>query len=711
MGTAQGRPCPEKSTWLGTARGGGGLPRECMGVMLSEEERVWEEIEMGLASAAAEVVEELDASGGETCDPDKSWIKFHVVDDASGKPVSGATILVRLADGSTLDSSSDSNGFIDIENIDPGCCEIYCDLDGSRLADCCAFMAMGESPSAGAGESKGSFGSCILKLKEYKVKTGDTLASIAQAHGLSASDLSKFNWGTSAPEEVKKKMEEVVGCTKKDASGNYKFDDSDKPGIVYVPQQWLQSELATEATHTIRVRSAPKLPTGAKIKSVEFLNGDDATELTAHAEQFVNLPRDAKWVDGTHVKNVDRLGQKPRIKVTFNKPGKHTFKVKYVPDPGNVAYSAAEKGRNANFKFEEAEKTFTTDDNGAKIIAGDLFVAASGKAKYQVKATDDVGNEALSHQVHTQRLVYYVELKMNGTVAANSLGVFTSEFAKHNVKMVSAGSAAMDRIPNIGTDTSTFETKARTAYNTSGASAKAPYVVAVAYTDHLAVKDSAQEVKKSGVTVGPGKSDVEIPIVNSAGKAKYLWKNIVPGEGWFVSASFLKNGGTPGTDDVAIPEAKCTAIPAGQDDCKKVKVKVDGLAAATGTITLKVNWVNRMRGGISIGGGNMICVCTRAWWANESTADQNQVMVHEMGHKIGMVPGGTGKGPDKTPNQYTGKGHVGSHCHTGLPVQASYSEASGTCVMFGSTNNKSAFCADCVTAVKKEDLSSGWSAF
>jgi type VI secretion system secreted protein VgrG len=130
----------------------------------------------------------------------------------------------------------------------------------------------------------------------------------------------------------------------------------------------------------------------------------------------------------------------------------------------------------------------------------------------------------------------------------------------------------------------------------------------------------------------------------------------------------------------------------------------------TGTLTVKVYTVNSMCGGLSFNRGNLICVCTRAWWRAISESDQNQVMIHEMGHKIGMVPKGTTL--DRTANQYTGKGHVGSHCHTGLAVLASYDNVPGSrCVMFGMTNGVMAFCAACAKAVKKMDLSAGWAKF
>ena len=86
-------------------------------------------------------------------------------------------------------------------------------------------------------------------------------------------------------------------------------------------------------------------------------------------------------------------------------------------------------------------------------------------------------------------------------------------------------------------------------------------------------------------------------------------------------------------------------------------------------------------------------------------------MVHELGHKFGMVTDGTGKKPDKPAKYYTGKGHMGPHCHKGLPVKASYSSDAGACVMFGATNAPKAFCNHCTPAIRKMDLSTGWSAF
>ena len=117
-----------------------------------------------------------------------------------------------------------------------------------------------------------------------------------------------------------------------------------------------------------------------------------------------------------------------------------------------------------------------------------------------------------------------------------------------------------------------------------------------------------------------------------------------------------------------------------------------------------------MRGGLSFNGTNLVCICTKSWWRAKNGAKQNQTMIHEIGHQFNMVAQGTGSGPDKVATQYTGKGHVGSHCYNGCGVQANYSShtASSTCVMFGAGNGKNAFCANCAIAMKKQDISGGF---
>jgi hypothetical protein len=343
-----------------------------------------------------------------------------------------------------------------------------------------------------------------------------------------------------------------------------------------------------------------------------------------------------------------------------------------------------------------------------------------------LEAEDTKGNKVQSGNLEIHRLIYCLEIKMRTLASiATSLGTLTGEYANHNITIRELGSVEIDHMPNIGSDadTNTLKSWARSAYAASTAPAKEPYVIAIAYTDHLAVKNGNKQLSKTGVPVGPGQPVVRIPVRGTGLRAgdgmadRALWKDIVPGEDWFVSANFLRSGGTPGTDDVAIPKAKCTPVSgswAGNPQyCDKVDIDVTGLPAGNGTLTITVNWVDRMRAGLA-SSGNLVIICTRGWWQNESTSGQNEVMIHEIGHMIGMVADGSGSLPDRTATQYTARGHVGSHCHSGLALRDSFSSGSNAgsnCVMFGSTNGVGAFCANCAPAVRKIDICTGWSRF
>ncbi|MGH9901238.1 MAG: LysM peptidoglycan-binding domain-containing protein [Pyrinomonadaceae bacterium] len=86
-------------------------------------------------------------------------------------------------------------------------------------------------------------------------RAGDTLGSIAKYYGMNWRDLANFNWATTDPEEINEHLRAELGSTKKTADGrNYILDDSDSPGIIYIPKKWSRGGFATEQTHTIRVK-------------------------------------------------------------------------------------------------------------------------------------------------------------------------------------------------------------------------------------------------------------------------------------------------------------------------------------------------------------------------------------------------------------------------------------------------------------------------
>ncbi|HIJ70409.1 MAG TPA: hypothetical protein HPP87_03495 [Planctomycetes bacterium] len=449
------------------------------------------------------------------------------------------------------------------------------------------------------------------------------------------------------------------------------------------------------------------------IVSVKVLDGGE-TEATGAVQQYVNLPEENKWVsDG--IENIDRLTNLIRAKVRFTREGAERFRIRIIPGDSNATYSDDEKGRNNDYDYRpQREQTVTTEADGTKVLEDQFSLAVAGGNSYTLEAEDDHGNTVQSDEIQVRRRVFLQEIKMEGAPCASSLSTFTGEFTNHHLQIIQLPSVQMARIENLGADSTPFENAARNAYRSSQGKNKEPYCVAIGYTDHEAVKDANVTLNYNNMRVGPGQGPLSLGIVNAAGNHGYLWNNIVTGEGWFVSASFLENGAAESAR-VNILEGKCTSVQASgfpADMCDSVRVVVSDLTTTVkqGTVRLVVNVVNRMRGGLSFTDSNLICVCTRAWWSTVSEADQNQTMIHEMGHKIGMVPNNDDL--DRLPNQYDDSGHVGSHCHAGVSAMANYSGATGsTCVIFGACNGRTAFCTDCAGAVKKQDVSSGWSAF
>jgi hypothetical protein len=98
----------------------------------------------------------------------------------------------------------------------------------------------------------------IVEITPHKVRTGETLDGLAKANKLSWQMLAKFNWGTAEPDKINKHLRMDVGCTKKTKDRkNYQFDDSDDPGIVYIPKPFRSRNLSTKKIHTIRVQILP----------------------------------------------------------------------------------------------------------------------------------------------------------------------------------------------------------------------------------------------------------------------------------------------------------------------------------------------------------------------------------------------------------------------------------------------------------------------
>jgi hypothetical protein len=63
--------------------------------------------------------------------PEKTWIKFMVVDHATDQPISGVTLHIKLPSGETKEFTTTTAGLIYISNLDPGSCDVAAMIDAA----------------------------------------------------------------------------------------------------------------------------------------------------------------------------------------------------------------------------------------------------------------------------------------------------------------------------------------------------------------------------------------------------------------------------------------------------------------------------------------------------------------------------------------------------------------------------------------------------
>lgn len=194
-----------------------------------------------------------------------SWITIRVVEDKTGDPIPNVTLKVRLPDGKIDERRTRADGAVAIFEIDPGTCDVegVFDPDAIRLDDSLDYVGMGETPIEPVKDGEAPPPRLprkrqwtLAEIEEHKVKTGETIDSLAQQNNLTWQQLAMFNWDTNVPKEINEHLRDKVGCTHKTADGNnYMFNDADDPGIIFIPKKWEQKGLATEMVHTVRVRT------------------------------------------------------------------------------------------------------------------------------------------------------------------------------------------------------------------------------------------------------------------------------------------------------------------------------------------------------------------------------------------------------------------------------------------------------------------------
>ncbi|MCY1078274.1 LysM peptidoglycan-binding domain-containing protein [Archangium lansingense] len=193
---------------------------------------------------------------------EKLRLMVQIVDDVTEDPITDLELSIKLPDGSKQKVTTDDEGRISLSDVPKGRVDITSAIDGATLAETLAFAKAGILKSLDSGKKRrrrmAPSGKFLARISEHKVSDGETLESIAETYSLTVDQLTKFNWGTTDPEEIQRHLFIDVGCTTKDDTGKFVLSRHDDPGVIYIARPLEMNWVALEDRHIWRVKKVPE---------------------------------------------------------------------------------------------------------------------------------------------------------------------------------------------------------------------------------------------------------------------------------------------------------------------------------------------------------------------------------------------------------------------------------------------------------------------
>jgi len=494
--------------------------------------------------------------------------------------------------------------------------------------------------------------------------------------------------------------------------------------------------------------------------------------------QYVNLPQDAKIAEaaGKDIKRLDFV----RIKVTFQKSNMSGFRLvcKCLGGEKFENYEEDEKDRNINFKVRGLPRVLTNDGKTEVKFNYDLCLNAAGGNEYELEATHKGKTIKTSAKIESRRMLFYQTFVMvepnKGPVPSVSTSKMETEFKgngdnKYYIEMKKMADKSEVGFVKCKHDRNTTEV-IKTIAKEYELEDLYPYAFGIAFVNYIATpKDHIVNRDVSGLVAGLSPTSRNMIVELD----KYLWYLLDDDDDW-VDMWFkdLKLEFTPAANPEGGPVTptvltinKRNVSPEGPKlrtygGHKKLKIKFSEHRIRTSILNKNGTWklkgtivtVKGYAAGSAFRGINLLLIATKAWWRDSDLSGVPNTIIHEVGHKVGMVAHGDTAIGDKiidkalSPNSKTSaqgwaefnselsrkmklpnshdklygdnrgvndKGHKGPHCEEGGPSYNAVSEewsGSPGCVMFGATsigNNKApgSFCGKCAKQVRKLDLS------
>lgn len=450
------------------------------------------------------------------------------------------------------------------------------------------------------------------------------------------------------------------------------------------------------------------------------------------SEQWVNLTKDDLFkTDG-----IDSKASMGALRVKFKTKAADlsAFKVKVSIKGDYATYSDAEKGRNSNFGFGSYFTAPAVNDGKSEgTTTQPITLAAAGGNEYEISAMYK-GKEVVGKlTVETRRRLYFQVMAMRGVTAPdllNLIDTFWGEADKLYIDLQQVGGTAT--VANIGCmedpKDDPFIDSCKPAYTLRKYK---PYAFAVCFIEHYSDFATHSLRRKFNRTLPRKLSNASFDGLTFTLKLPdgvFLWKDLDKQDDankrWALNGPRVTVIDAAGVDlldvsaGVESTEAYRDGVAAGAHGGKynavRIKMKPDAVSRnyfSDKALTFRVRWnvgiADGFTNGVSYNTTNLVAVATRVEWEDRPVDRMSQTIVHEVGHKIGMVPKGGAGELDAHAQQYTQRTHQGSHCAQGANWDGTRWSGSPICVMFGSSwdSRKGQFCPICSPLVRKLDLS------
>jgi len=472
-------------------------------------------------------------------------------------------------------------------------------------------------------------------------------------------------------------------------------------------------------------------------------------------EQWINLPREDKYVEDkiTALKRLDFI----RFKVKFQKAILSGYKVEIRCVGGSdfEDYEATEKQRNINFKLRGMPGVLTNNGETEITCTYDVYLNAAADNQYEIVATHKGKEVTSSFKVKSRKKLFYQVMKMKDCPTTSMAGMeteFWNPGRKHYIEMKKKGAESTVKfIPCLdGTNAGEFIKASAKGYKLK---THKPYAFGITFVNYSATPESltiTREVTFAAPSAGQANHSWEVSLSN------HLWYELDPKDDkkkrFFrqIRLWFEPDDTAAATQVLTIkkawvePSGPKTGAFGGRTKLK-FTVKLYGsrrrfFSQTNGKwkIQMELVCVRGFQAGFAYNDINLIAICTKTWWDAKDLGSAVQVVVHEVGHKVGMVAHGDKPAygstpalisasaarkstlPNSHPNLYgdvrgtNDQDHMGPHCTKGAawdrskPRGQRWSGSPG-CTMFGATaiaGNAApvGFCSDCSKLVRKLDL-------